>query len=87
MLCENVPQFGEHLISMSLFAKNPIKIQICVYFMFQGLEYCEERYTLDLTEGTFPLTGQTNTKLLGCQSIEKFRSHGDREESMNEGCF
>lgn len=55
-------------------------------FVFQGLEYCEERYTLDLTDGMFPLREQTsNTKLLGCQSIEKFRSHGDREEGMNEG--
>ncbi|KAB0377263.1 hypothetical protein FD755_011707 [Muntiacus reevesi] len=53
--------------------------------LYEGLEYCEERYTLDLTGGMFPLRGQTgNTKLLGCQSIEKFRSHGDREESMNE---
>lgn len=57
-----------------------------VHFIFQGLEYCEERYTLDLTCGMFPLRGQTsNTKLLGCQSIEKFRSHGDREEGMSEG--
>ncbi|XP_008266379.3 protein ELYS isoform X2 [Oryctolagus cuniculus] len=53
--------------------------------LYEGLEYCEERYTLDLTGGMFPLRGQTsNTKLLGCQSIEKFRSHGDREEAMNE---
>lgn len=53
--------------------------------LYEGLEYCEERYTLDLTCGMFPLRGQTsNTKLLGCQSIEKFRSHGDREEGMSE---
>ncbi|XP_055002862.1 protein ELYS isoform X2 [Sorex araneus] len=52
--------------------------------LYEGLEYCEERYTLDLTEGIFPLTGQTNTKLLGCQSIEKLRAHGDREEGMTE---
>ncbi|XP_075387527.1 protein ELYS isoform X2 [Tenrec ecaudatus] len=53
--------------------------------LYEGLEYCEERYTLDLTGGMFPLRGQTsNTKLLGCQSIEKFRSHGDREEGMTE---
>ncbi|XP_006897804.1 PREDICTED: protein ELYS [Elephantulus edwardii] len=53
--------------------------------LYEGLEYCEERYTLDLTCGTFPLRGQTtNTKLLGCQTIEKFRSHSDREESMHE---
>ncbi|XP_023374324.1 protein ELYS isoform X1 [Otolemur garnettii] len=52
---------------------------------YEGLEYCEERYTLDLTDGMFPLRGQTsNTRLLGCQSIEKFRSHGDREEGMSE---
>ncbi|XP_048213471.1 protein ELYS isoform X2 [Perognathus longimembris pacificus] len=53
--------------------------------LYEGLEYCEERYTLDLAGGMFPLRGQSsNTKLLGCQSIEKFRSHGEREESMNE---
>ncbi|XP_031246926.1 protein ELYS isoform X2 [Mastomys coucha] len=53
--------------------------------LYEGLEYCEERYTLDLAGGTFPLRGQTsNTKLLGCQSIERFPSHGDREENMRE---
>nr|XP_003410973.2 protein ELYS [Loxodonta africana] len=53
--------------------------------LYEGLEYCEERYTLDLTGSLFPLRGQTsNTKLLGCQSIEKFRSHSDREEGVNE---
>ncbi|XP_029790730.1 protein ELYS isoform X2 [Suricata suricatta] len=52
--------------------------------LYEGLEYCEERYTLDLTGGMFPLRGQTsNTKLLGCQSIEKFRYHGDREEALS----
>ncbi|XP_075781028.1 protein ELYS [Pelodiscus sinensis] len=53
--------------------------------MYEGLEYCEERYSLDLTGGVFPLRGQTsNTKLLSCQTIEKFRSHVDREDGMNE---
>ncbi|XP_028611138.1 protein ELYS [Grammomys surdaster] len=53
--------------------------------LYEGLEYCEERYTLDLAGGMFPLRGQTsNTKLLGCQSIERFPSHGDREESVRE---
>ncbi|XP_066237651.1 protein ELYS isoform X1 [Saccopteryx leptura] len=53
--------------------------------LYEGLEYCEERYTLDLTGGMFLLRGQTsNTKLLGCQTIEKFRSHGDREEGISE---
>ncbi|XP_027726769.1 protein ELYS-like [Vombatus ursinus] len=53
--------------------------------LYEGLEYCEERYSLDLTGGISPLRGQTsNTKLLGCQSIEKFRSHIDMNEGMNE---
>uniref|UniRef100_A0A8C3S5Z8 AT-hook containing transcription factor 1 n=1 Tax=Chelydra serpentina TaxID=8475 RepID=A0A8C3S5Z8_CHESE len=53
--------------------------------MYEGLEYCEERYSLDLTGGIFSLRGQTsNTKLLGCQTIEKFRSHVDREDGVNE---
>ncbi|XP_052057089.1 protein ELYS isoform X2 [Apodemus sylvaticus] len=53
--------------------------------LYEGLEYCEERYTLDLAGGMFPLRGQaSNTKLLGCQSIERYPSHGDREESMRE---
>uniref|UniRef100_A0A6J0T8E9 Protein ELYS isoform X1 n=2 Tax=Pogona vitticeps TaxID=103695 RepID=A0A6J0T8E9_9SAUR len=53
--------------------------------MYEGLEYCEERYSLDLTGGVFSLRGQTsNTKLIGCQTVEKFRSHVDREDSINE---
>uniref|UniRef100_A0A8C3V4H2 AT-hook containing transcription factor 1 n=1 Tax=Catharus ustulatus TaxID=91951 RepID=A0A8C3V4H2_CATUS len=53
--------------------------------MYEGLEYCDERYSLDLTGGIFPLRGQTsNTKLLSCQTIEKFRNHADREDSVNE---
>ncbi|KAM9273242.1 protein ELYS isoform 1-T1 [Cariama cristata] len=53
--------------------------------MYEGLEYCEERYSLDLTSGVFPLRGRTsNTKLLSCQTIEKFRNHVDREDSVNE---
>ncbi|KFO91914.1 Protein ELYS, partial [Buceros rhinoceros silvestris] len=51
----------------------------------QGLEYCDERYSLDLTGGIFPLRGPTsNTKLLSCQTVEKFRNHVDREDSVNE---
>uniref|UniRef100_A0A8C5NIG5 AT-hook containing transcription factor 1 n=1 Tax=Junco hyemalis TaxID=40217 RepID=A0A8C5NIG5_JUNHY len=54
--------------------------------MYEGLEYCDERYSLDLTGGIFPLRGQTsNTKLLSCQTIEKFRNHADREDNVNEG--
>ncbi|KAG8123498.1 hypothetical protein E2320_018975 [Naja naja] len=53
--------------------------------MYEGLEYCEERYSLDLTGGVSSLRGQpSNTKLIGCQTIEKFRSHVDREDSINE---
>ncbi|XP_044275190.1 protein ELYS isoform X2 [Varanus komodoensis] len=53
--------------------------------MYEGLEYCEERYSLDLTGGVFSLRGQTsNTKLIGCQTVEKFRSHVDREDGINE---
>uniref|UniRef100_A0A8C5T427 Protein ELYS n=1 Tax=Malurus cyaneus samueli TaxID=2593467 RepID=A0A8C5T427_9PASS len=53
--------------------------------MYEGLEYCDERYSLDLTGGIFPLRGQTcNTKLLSCQTIEKYRNHADREDNVNE---
>ncbi|XP_074000616.1 protein ELYS-like [Numenius arquata] len=53
--------------------------------MYEGLEYCDERYSLDLTGGVFPLRGQTrNTKLISCQTVEKFRNHVDREDSVNE---
>lgn len=52
----------------------------------QGLEYCEERYSQDLSGTAFPLRAQTtNTRLLSCQTIEKFRPHPDRDDSMNEG--
>ncbi|XP_071595234.1 protein ELYS [Heliangelus exortis] len=53
--------------------------------LYEGLEYCDERYSLDLTSGVFSLRGQTtNTKLLSCQTVEKFRNHLDREDSINE---
>ncbi|XP_064411862.1 protein ELYS isoform X2 [Latimeria chalumnae] len=53
--------------------------------LYEGLEYCEERYSQDLTHGVLSLRGQSsNTRLIGCQTIEKFRNHIDGEESMNE---
>lgn len=55
-------------------------------FVTQGLEYCEERYSQELGGTVFPLRAQTtNTRLLSCQTIEKFRPHPDRDDSMNEG--
>jgi len=59
-----------------------------VIFDSQGLEYCEERYSQDLNGTAFPLRAQaTNTRLISCQTIEKFRHHPDRDDSMNEGVF
>ncbi|KAM4770960.1 protein ELYS [Rhinophrynus dorsalis] len=53
--------------------------------LYELLEYCEERYSLDLSTNELSLRGQTNsTKLLGCQTIEKFRVHGDREDGVHE---
>ncbi|XP_033861229.3 protein ELYS isoform X2 [Acipenser ruthenus] len=53
--------------------------------LYEGLEYCEERYSQDLTGGVFSLRAQaTSTRLLGCQTIENFRNHPDRDESMND---
>ncbi|KAJ4947345.1 hypothetical protein JOQ06_009381 [Pogonophryne albipinna] len=53
--------------------------------LYEGLEYCEERYSQELNGRAFPLRAQaTNTRLLSCQTIEKFRHHPDRDDSMNE---
>nr|XP_015808264.2 protein ELYS isoform X1 [Nothobranchius furzeri] len=53
--------------------------------LYEGLEYCEERYSQDLSGTTFPLRAQASkTWLLSCQTIEKFRPHPDRDDSMNE---
>ncbi|KAK1891004.1 Protein ELYS [Dissostichus eleginoides] len=53
--------------------------------LYEGLEYCEERYSQELNGPAFPLRAQaTNTRLLSCQTIEKFRHHPDRDDSMNE---
>ncbi|KAJ3593601.1 hypothetical protein NHX12_005935 [Muraenolepis orangiensis] len=53
--------------------------------LYEGLEYCEERYSQDVSGAAFPLRAQaTNTRLLSCQTIEKFRHHPDRDDSMNE---
>ncbi|GAA6068527.1 protein ELYS isoform X1, partial [Tachysurus ichikawai] len=53
--------------------------------VYEGLEYCEERYSQDLSGGVFPLRAQAiHTRLLSSQTIEKFRHHPDREDSVNE---
>ncbi|XP_069811346.1 protein ELYS [Dendropsophus ebraccatus] len=53
--------------------------------MYENLEYCEERYNLDLSANALFLRGQTNSmKLLGCQTIEKFRSHSERDDGLHE---
>ncbi|KAM4042760.1 LOW QUALITY PROTEIN: protein ELYS [Anomaloglossus baeobatrachus] len=53
--------------------------------MYENLEYCEERYNLDLSSNTLFLRGQTNSmKLLGCQSIEKFHAHSEREDGLHD---
>uniref|UniRef100_A0A671RZ51 Protein ELYS-like n=1 Tax=Sinocyclocheilus anshuiensis TaxID=1608454 RepID=A0A671RZ51_9TELE len=53
--------------------------------IYEGLEYCEERYSQDLNGTAFPLRAQANnTRLISCQTIEKFRHHPDRDDSMNE---
>ncbi|XP_054627560.1 protein ELYS [Dunckerocampus dactyliophorus] len=52
---------------------------------YEGLEYCEERFSHELSGAAFPLRAQTtNTRLLSCQTIEKFLPHPDRDDSMNE---
>ncbi|XP_061734902.1 protein ELYS isoform X2 [Nerophis ophidion] len=53
--------------------------------LYEGLEYCEERYSQELSGAAFPLrTETTNTRLLSYQTIEKYRPHPDRDDSMNE---
>uniref|UniRef100_A0A673IYN4 AT hook containing transcription factor 1 n=1 Tax=Sinocyclocheilus rhinocerous TaxID=307959 RepID=A0A673IYN4_9TELE len=53
--------------------------------IYEGLEYCEERYSQDLNGTAFPLRAPANnTRLISCQTIEKFRHHPDRDDSMNE---
>ncbi|KAM9817525.1 protein ELYS [Neosynchiropus ocellatus] len=53
--------------------------------LYEGLEYCEERYSQDFGGQVFPLgTLTTDTRLLSCQTIEKFRPHPDRDDSVND---
>ncbi|KAG9484039.1 hypothetical protein GDO78_009768 [Eleutherodactylus coqui] len=52
--------------------------------MYENLEYCEERYNLDLSANTLFFRGQTNSmKLLGCQTVEKIRIHNEREDGLH----
>ncbi|XP_074899150.1 protein ELYS-like [Buteo buteo] len=52
--------------------------------MYEGLEYCVERYSLGLTGGVFPLSGQaSDIKLLSCQTVEKLPKRVDGEDSVN----
>ncbi|XP_074878253.1 protein ELYS-like, partial [Buteo buteo] len=49
-----------------------------------GLEYCVERYSLGLTGGVFPLSGQaSDIKLVSCQTVEKLPKRVDGEDSVN----
>ncbi|NXM86665.1 ELYS protein, partial [Oenanthe oenanthe] len=53
--------------------------------MYEGFTHCVKLFSLDLSGGIFPWRGQTsNTKFLSFQTIEKIRSHADREDSVNE---
>ncbi|XP_069634150.1 protein ELYS-like [Haliaeetus albicilla] len=52
--------------------------------MYEGLEYCVERYSLGLTGGVFPLSGQaSDIKLLSCQTVEKLPRRVDGEDSVS----
>ncbi|CAH2249818.1 ELYS [Pelobates cultripes] len=51
--------------------------------LYENLEYCEERYSLDLSGNSTSLRGQTaRIKLLSCQTVEKFRA--PREDGIHE---
>ncbi|XP_075059629.1 protein ELYS isoform X2 [Mixophyes fleayi] len=53
--------------------------------IYENLEYCEERYSLDLSANVMCLRGQTySTKLLAWQTIEKFRAHSERDDGLHE---
>ncbi|XP_027754965.1 protein ELYS-like [Empidonax traillii] len=53
--------------------------------MYEDFKYCVKLYSLDLTDGIYPLRGQiSNTKFLSFQTIEKFCNHVDREDSVSE---
>ncbi|XP_046887383.1 protein ELYS, partial [Hypomesus transpacificus] len=52
--------------------------------LYEGLEYCEERYSQALAEAAWPGRG-SSYRLLSCQTIEKIRhSNPDRDDSVNE---
>ncbi|XP_063773852.1 protein ELYS [Pseudophryne corroboree] len=53
--------------------------------IYENLEYCEERYSLDLSANVLTLRGQaTSTKLLSWQTIEKCHAHNEREDGLLE---
>ncbi|XP_016152452.1 PREDICTED: protein ELYS-like [Ficedula albicollis] len=53
--------------------------------MYEGFTHCVKLFSLDLSGGIFPWRGQTShAKFLSFQTIEKIRSHADREDSINE---
>nr|XP_061796461.1 protein ELYS-like [Nerophis lumbriciformis] len=71
-----------HLLQMAFRERKCLPSGKIVY---EGLEYCEERYSQELSGTAYPLRAQTTrTHLLRCQTIEKFRPHPDRDDSMNE---
>ncbi|XP_069708674.1 protein ELYS-like [Phaenicophaeus curvirostris] len=57
----------------------------CGQVMYEGLEGCKERFSLDLASQICPRRRQTsNIKLLSCQTMEDFYDCVDKEDKTNE---
>ncbi|XP_069708698.1 protein ELYS-like [Phaenicophaeus curvirostris] len=57
----------------------------CGQVMYEGLEGCKERFSLDLASQICPRRRQTsNIKLLSCQTMEDFYDCVDKEGNTNE---
>ncbi|KAM9316723.1 protein ELYS [Gastrophryne carolinensis] len=77
------PSGGEVSLHLLQLAFGDRKCLASGHILYENLEYCEERYSLNLS--TNSLRSQANsTKLLSCQTIEKFRAHSEREDGPHE---
>uniref|UniRef100_S4RZQ7 Uncharacterized protein n=1 Tax=Petromyzon marinus TaxID=7757 RepID=S4RZQ7_PETMA len=85
---QSLPDVDGEMVSLHLF-QMLFQSRKCVLggkVIYQGLKYCEECYSQELTDQLHPAQGSpAGSTLLGCQVVERFRHREDT--ILDEGTF
>ncbi|XP_078720621.1 protein ELYS isoform X1 [Lampetra fluviatilis] len=85
---QSLPDVDGEVVSLHLF-QMLFQSRKCVLggkVIYQGLKYCEECYSQELTDQLYPAQGSpAGSTLLGCQVVERYRHREDT--ILDEGAF